>query len=255
MTAKLLSVIAGLTLCSVASAYGQSVPDAFVDRFDMLRQSRWQISNGWSNGEGYGCAWRALDAKAEGGSLTLSIEQLATGGKPYTCAELQSRRRYGFGLYEYKVTPAVGGGITTTFFLMARDENKPTSLITVNLVGNDPSRVTFYVGTGPSASRTVDLPASVRGPAIPMAINWRKDAVQFYVGGELVHEVKPAETPIPQDPMVIYLSAFNKTDGSFGPFDPAAVPAQAVFQEVAFTPAGAPCQFPASLVCHLAASN
>lgn len=255
MNTKLFATLAGMTLSLVTSAHAQPLSEPFVDNFDMLRQSRWQISNGWSNGEGFACAWRALNAVGDAGSLTLSIEQIPTGGKPYACAEIQSRRRYGFGTYEFKVAPALGSGITTTFFLMARDENKPLALITVNILGNDPAHAVFYVGTAASASRVVELPEALRGTEIPMAINWRKDAVEFFVNGEMVSKLTSSDASIPQEPMNVLMSTFNKSDGSYGPVESTPMPARARFQQVSFTPVGSACQFPASVVCRIASSN
>ena len=58
-----------VALALAACASPALAQDAFFDDFDTLDQSRWYVSDGWSNGAHQNCTWSADQVTASGGTL------------------------------------------------------------------------------------------------------------------------------------------------------------------------------------------
>ena len=83
---------------------GAKTGRSFVDKFATLDKARWYISHGWSNGPHQNCTW--LDANVHvNASAMLSLTNVPTGDRQFSCAELQTREFYGYGTYEVRVRP------------------------------------------------------------------------------------------------------------------------------------------------------
>jgi endo-1,3-1,4-beta-glycanase ExoK len=223
---RLAGCVAGLLASS--AAFAQTTEPSFVDKFTGFSVKRWQISDGWSNGGTFDCSWKASAVRLTNGGIALSlIEKGAAAGGGYICGEVQSRQKYRFGVFEARFKPAEGSGINTGFSLFApATKDHGQQEINAGVLGKDAT-----------------------GGFVDVGFVWTEKQLSWYENGVLVKQIKAGEGEIPQDPMMIIFSTYNRSEPWMGPFLPTTLPATAVFQRIAYTAPGDPCQFPESLVC------
>lgn len=201
---------------------------SFVDKFNGFSAKRWQISDGWSNGGTFDCSWKGSAVRLTNGGIALSlIEKGAAAGGGYLCGEVQSRQKYRFGVFEARFKAAEGSEINTGFSLFApATKDHGQQEINAGVLGKDAT-----------------------GGFVDVGFVWTEKQISWYENGVLVKQIKAGEGEIPQEPMMIVFSTYNRSEPWMGPFLPTTLPATAVFQRVAYTAPGDPCQFPESLVC------
>jgi endo-1,3-1,4-beta-glycanase ExoK len=231
---------------------------SFVDTFDTFKRSRWNISDGWSNGPGQDCTWAATNAKLTDKSLDLVLDDRRTTQRAYSCAEVSSRRLYGYGTYEVRLRPPTASGVITTFFTYTGEtdgKGRPYEQISFEFLNSDPAGVLLNVNAGKSGNnlQSVSLPFKYAFASNDYAFQWLPDRVRWYVNRKLVREVvATADKPVPAYAGHIIFSIRNGTgqdDVWLGPFQYGTSPLVASIELVAYTKAGAACQFPESIVC------
>src|SRR6185369_13112513 len=111
------SALLFITLTGRAHALGNT----FFDGLATYDTSRWQKSNGWTNGGVFNCGWRAdhIDFASGVMSLTLDNATCTAGcsGKPYASGEYRTLDVYGYGKFETRMKAAKGSGIVSSFFI------------------------------------------------------------------------------------------------------------------------------------------
>ena len=90
--------------------------------------------------------YRHLVAGAAGlaalGALRLSFVRQRTKDRAYACGEIQSRQRFGYGVYEARLRAVRGSGFNTAFFTYIGPVDKePWHEIDFEVLGKDPSQV------------------------------------------------------------------------------------------------------------------
>src|SRR5690349_4368173 len=89
-------------------AAGKPTPTAppalgsFSDSFDSYDTSRWAKADGWTNGSPFDNAWRADHVNFANSTMTLTLDNLAYLGKPYSSGEYRTTGFYGYGCYEVR---------------------------------------------------------------------------------------------------------------------------------------------------------
>jgi endo-1,3-1,4-beta-glycanase ExoK len=226
---KFITVLSLSLAGLISSAHAEGSP-GFVDHFERFNASRWRISDGWSNGGTFDCSFKGTNVRLEEGALSLSRVGLAPNG---TCAEVQSATTYLYGTFEAQVKPAVGSGLFTSMFLFSPGgKGVPSTEIRSGILGR-----------------------TALQQAVRLGIVWTPKGVTVYEDGHVVKTLGPEEAKALSSPMKIFLTAYSRKESYLGDLDTAALPARAQFDWVAYTPLGAPCQFPESLACQLAPSN
>ncbi len=248
-----IAALLAATATTSAAAQGDV---GFVDRFTSLDQARWEISDGWANGPHQNCTWTRDNLKLDKGLVELSLTDTPSKDRPFTCAELQSKDFYGFGTYEVRMKAAAAKGLVSAFFTYTGPPHgRPHDEIDFEFLGKAPSEVfVSYYASGKVSSETVRLGFDATTGMHDYGFEWLPGSIRWFVDGRLVREAKAGEgRPLPVTPQKIYISIWNGTgpdqEAWLGRFEYPGRPLRALFDQIAFTPMGAPCQFPGSLVC------
>jgi endo-1,3-1,4-beta-glycanase ExoK len=237
------------------AAFSQtSTGGAFVDDFKTLDHNRWVASDGWTNGAHQNCTWSAQEIKLDNGVLDLSFEKRQFKTRDYVCGEIQSKQTYGYGVYEARMKTDTGSGLNSAFFTYL---NNPWDEIDVEILTKDTSKASFntYVSGKPKNGKVVDVPGGTDKQFNDYAFVWQKDSLRWYLNGQLVHEA-PNTAELPTHPQKIFFSIWgtDTLNDWMGPFADPGRKVTLQVERVAYTPIGAPCQFPESVACHLQAS-
>ena len=237
---------------SVAPAFAQSTGGAsFFDDFDTFSKARWYVSDGWANGEWQNCTWATSQVSATEGRVVLSFEKKPYKDRQYSCAEIQTTGRYGYGVYEARMkTDQSTSGLNSAFFSYT---NSPHDEIDFEVLMKDTSKVSLntYVSGEPKHGRAVAVSPSGTTQFNHYAFVWEEGRLRWFINGTLVHEA--TGTDLPTHPQKIFFSFWGSdtfTDW-LGTFADPGRKLQMEVDWVAFTALGEECQFPESIACNL----
>lgn len=229
--------------------------DAVFDSFDELSDERWYLSDGWTNGAYQNCIWRGRLATVADGVLTLSYireEGEAADGetRDYACAEVQTKRRFGPGLYETRMKAAPGSGLVSAFFTyIGPVHGEEHDEIDVEIPGRSPHRMQTNLYTAGKGGREDTHPIA-RDEFVTYSIDWQPDRIRWYIEGRLVRE----ETEnLPDTNAKVFYSiwgAGQSAEGWLGKLDESALPAVVEVDWFGWTPPGEQCLFPESISCN-----
>ncbi|MGX8010514.1 endo-1,3-1,4-beta-glycanase ExoK [Mesorhizobium sp. ORM8.1] len=243
---------------STAAGPMQSAP-SFVDNFSNFDRSRWFVSDGWSNGAHQNCTWSKDLVRLSDGALSLGFEKRKLKDREFACAEIQTKQRYGYGVYEARMKTGTGSGLNAAFFTyIGPQDKKPWDEIDFEVLTKDPSKVQVnsYIQGKPKNGKLVDVEGGADKGFNDYGFVWEKNRLRWYVNGKLVNEVtNPDELPTNSQKIFFSLWGSEKLTNWMGAF---ADPGNKVTMEVkrvAFTALGEPCQFPESLACSINKSN
>ncbi|MCB9988454.1 MAG: family 16 glycosylhydrolase [Rhodospirillales bacterium] len=204
-----------LVLCgaSVSPAQAEDIP--FFATYPHIDQSRWYLSHGWTNGGHHSCEWRAEALKGEDGHLRmwLSDHQGATL-REYGCAEIQTRKMFGYGRYEARMRTAAGSGLNTAFFTFTGPPhgNPVHDEIDFEFLGKEPGKVEVnYHRKGKNMGPfTVTLGFDASADFHDYAFEWMPDKIRWYADGRQIFET-PDGADIPDNPGRLYFSLWSGT--------------------------------------------
>jgi endo-1,3-1,4-beta-glycanase ExoK len=232
--------------------------DSFLEEFNFLDTSRWYVSDGWNNGDWHGCTWSRNNALVTGGVLRLTIDTQASGDRPYSCGEIQTRSFYGYGTYEVRMRALAESGTVSAFFTYTGPVHKnPWDEIDIEVLGKSPGsfQANYYVNGKGDKEKIVTLGFDSSAAMHNYAFVWAPDMLRWYVDGRLVHEATSASGPLPTTESKLYMSVWNgrgtNMEGWLGKFAPTRFVMEMEIDRVSFTAPGAPCQYPDSIVCAL----
>ncbi|APT33402.1 MULTISPECIES: family 16 glycosylhydrolase [Methylobacterium] len=251
---------AGETAAPPAGAPAEQGGGSFVETFNTLSDRRWYISDGWANGDWQGCMWSKQRVRiAKPGELTLALANIAYKERPFSCAEIQTHERYGYGTYEVRMRPGAGSGMVSAFFTYNGPENgdrRTNDEIDFEFLGKDTGKVqlNYFVGGVGGHDSFDPLGFDAATATADYALEWLPDRLRWYVNGRLLREVRAApDRPLPSHPGKIMLSVWSGQGQDFaswlGPTVYPGRPVTALFERVAFTRMGDPCGFKESIVC------
>ena len=246
--------LAMTTAMAVPEAFAQEKNGSFFDDFKSLDADRWLRSDGWTNGSHQGCTWSEQEVMVKEGILELTMRIRPKGGNPYTCAEVQSRERYGYGMYEARIRGVAGSGLNSSVFtyigpplgVPSHDE------VDIEILGKNPTQaqLNYYVDGQGKHEEYVDLGFDVSKDFHHYGFEWQKDYIRWYVDGRMIHEVKSDK--LPSHPSKLFLSLWSgsaEVNDWLGPFKfPEERPKYQV-DWISYTKTGEACLFPQSLTC------
>lgn len=238
-----------------AAAEPRGKGKSFVDEFDRLSKQRWYVSDGWTNGDHQNCTWSADQVRTAAGKLRLSFTKKPSGERAYACAEVQSKQRFGYGVYEARIKAVAGTGFNTGFFTYIGPVHKqPWHEIDFEILGKDTSRVQlnqFIDGKGGN-EKMVALPGAAEAQYHDYAFVWEAERLRYYIDGELVQTVTdPKKLPSRAMKIFVTLWASDTLIPWMGAFRDPGRPVAASVARVSYTAPGDPCLYPESLVCSL----
>ncbi|MBY0563644.1 MAG: family 16 glycosylhydrolase [Hyphomonadaceae bacterium] len=187
----------------------------FIDRFRTLDETRWSVSDGWSNGDFMDNDWRreAISLTPTGLAITMRRNLPELGrDKPYMSGELQSREAFQYGYYEASMRLPPGDGVLSAFFTFTRPEGASTwEEIDIEFVGTRPRYMeAVYHLHGRSVGKRIHLGFDPSQAFHTYGFEWTPDALRWYVDNRLVHEVRDprlARMTRPQQLIVFLASA------------------------------------------------
>lgn len=228
------------TLAEPAAAR-ETICAPFTDNLEKLDGKRWLVSDGWSNGGMFNTGWSKENALVEDGHLSLVLNDRPSSGRPYTGAEIQSRGFAGYGRFEVRMKPARGAGTVSSFFVYTGPHHgDPMDELDIEFLGKDTTRMQLnYFTDGKGGNeKMIELGFDAADSFNDYAIEWRPDAIAWFVNGRKVHEERGKRSPLPERPGKIIASLWTGkgVDDWLGPFDYPGKPLTAVYDKIAFTP-------------------
>ncbi|RWA77615.1 MAG: glycosyl hydrolase family protein [Mesorhizobium sp.] len=236
----------------------QSAP-SFVDNFSNFDRSRWFVSDGWSNGAHQNCIWSKDLVRLSDGVLSLGFEKRKLKDREFACAEIQTKQRFGYGVYEARMKTDTGSGLNAAFFTyIGPQDKKPWDEIDFEVLTKDPSKVQVnsYIQGKPKNGKLVDVEGGADKGFNDYGFVWEKNRLRWYVNGKLVNEVTNPDE-LPTNPQKIFFSLWgsDKLTNWMGAFADPGREVNMQVKRIAFTALGQPCQFPESLACSINNSN
>jgi len=234
--------------------------NSFVETFSSLGDRRWYVSDGWVNGDHQGCTWSRQRVQIPTpGELTLSLTDSPYKDRAFSCAEIQTKARYGYGTYEIRMRVGAASGLVSAFFTYNGPEDGDRSTndeIDFEFLGKDPNGVQLnYFTGGAGEHETVEsLGFDASTTMADYALEWLPDRLRWSVNGRLLREVRARpDKPIPSHPGKIMLSIWigqgRDIESWLGPARYPGRPIAATFERIAFTKLGDPCGFKGSIAC------
>ncbi|MBB3398034.1 MULTISPECIES: glycoside hydrolase family 16 protein [unclassified Rhizobium] len=251
-----------LSLITIAAACASALPasaqqasgKSFVDDFDKINRGFWYVSDGWNNGAHQNCTWSKNNVKVENGALQLSFADGKSKDRNYSCGEIQTTKRYGYGTYEARIKAGTGSGLNSAFFTYIGPADKQKhDEIDFEVLGKNTGEVQVnqYVQAKGGNEKLVPVGSKADEGFNDYAFIWEKDRLRYYLNGKLVQDVTDP-SKIPSTPQKIFFSLWGSDTLSnwMGRFD-YTKPAVLSVERVAFTALGDKCQFPESIACTL----
>ncbi len=196
-------------------------------------------SGEWSNGSMFNVTWRKANCTFEDEKLQLIIDKDPKGTTiPYSGGELRSKAFYGYGRYEVSMKAIKNDGVVSSFFTYTGPSDKnPWDEIDIEFLGKNTNKVQFNYYTKGSGGheKLVDLGFDASEDFHTYAFEWRKDRIDWFVDGELVHT---ATNNLPKTPGKIMMNAWCGTgvDSWLKAFDDSNLPLTAEYQWISFAP-------------------
>jgi endo-1,3-1,4-beta-glycanase ExoK len=225
---------------------------AFHEQFDSLNRDLWFISDGWTNGPHQNCQWSKRAVNVSDGMLTLSfLPGEAGSSQGHLCGEIQTNAAYHYGTYEARIRTARGSGLNAAFFTyIGPVHNAPHDEIDFEVLARDTGRVSLntFVSGQEQNGTTVPVDPPTDQAFHTFSFRWEPNSIRWFLDGKEVHR---ADSNLPVTPQKIYLSHWGTDTLTewMGEFTTPDGPVVMEIDWVAFTPPGAPCQFPESVVC------
>lgn len=241
MFARLLLSVLAFALFGGGVCYAQqNRPQAFIETFSTIDETRWRVADGWSNGEWTANDWRRSQIRRVPQGIDISLARSRGGAKRYSSGELQSEDVYRYGYFETRMRVPRGSGLVTGFFTYVRPAGENTwGEIDIEILGRDTRSIQFtYFHRGESRITTLPLGFDAAAGMHTYGFEWTPRAIRWYVDGRMLHEETGARGPLPQAPQRLYLHLWNSetlTDW-LGPILPWAGPWRLTVSCIAYAP-------------------
>ncbi len=243
---------AALAVCLLIPFAGSAQEDtSFFEPFDTLAKSRWFISSGWANGDHQSCLWHRDRVAIENGKLLLSLTADPKEDRDLSCAEIQTRDRFGYGTYEARMKVPYAEGMNANLFtFIGAPQERPHNEIDFEFIApRQPALQTNFHTAESSTNEEVHRTSEDDGYRTYSFI-WEPDRIRWFIDGSLIRDQSGGA--LPDEPQKIYLSLWS-TDTLIdwmGRFDPASAPQTLQVDWMGFTELGSGCAFDESVLCN-----
>lgn len=208
-----------VSLAIAGAACSSATPDdavddqSFVERFRVLDESKWLVSDGWSNGDWTANDFRRTQVAAGPDGLTMTLERAPRGNdKRYSSGEIQIRgERFQYGYFEVRMQPPKGSGLVTGFFTYTGPPfGDPQHEVDIEILGRNTSEITLtYFSDGDRITTVEPLGFDSADELHTYGFEWMPGAIRWYVDGELIHEANGEELALPTLAQTLYLNLWN----------------------------------------------
>ncbi|WP_300060373.1 family 16 glycosylhydrolase [uncultured Roseobacter sp.] len=223
---------------------------SFFEPFDRLTKDRWFISSGWTNGDHQSCLWHRDRVAVEDGKLLLSLTADAKDGHDLSCAEIQSRTRFGYGTYEARMKVPYARGMNANLFtFIGAPQDRPHNEIDFEFIAPRGPTLQTNFHTANNSKNEGFLEMADDGVFRSYAFIWEPERIRWYIDGALIRDQRGGV--LPDDPQKIYLSLWSTETlvEWMGAFDPESAPQTLVVDWLAYTELGSSCTFEGSVLC------
>lgn len=210
---SLILIAAILYFAGITGAHADNkIP--FFNPYPVIDKSAWYISNGWANGDHQGCEWREKAISASDNAIRLTLSNRAGKTRKYSCGEIQSTNKYGYGRYETRMKASIGSGLNSAFFTYIGPTHhvKEHDEIDFEFLGKDAKLV--QVGYWHDAKnydvKVIDLGFDASKEFHDYAFEWTRNHIIWYVDGKEVHRTSP-NNPMPRNRQKIFFSLWSGT--------------------------------------------
>lgn len=217
------------------------IGEAFVEQFDGELAERWNISDGWSNGDWMTNDWRRSSVEANPGALVIHLKSGEEGSEhALASGELQSHERYRYGYFEVRMKLPKSPGLVTGFFTYAgQDGRTRPNEIDVEILGRNTrvAELTIHEN-GKATSKKVTLPFDAADGFHTYGFDWQPGHVRWYIDGKMVHAVTggAAQRLVRPQQVILNLWASQQLGDWVGKLDMAKAPWRLDVSCIAYAP-------------------
>ena len=222
----------------------------FFEPFDQLSDSFWFTSSGWANGDHQSCLWHSDRVEIDNGTLLLSLTADAKEDRAFSCGEVQTEARYGYGTFEARMKVPYAEGMNANFFtFIGAPQDLPHNEIDFEFIAPQEPVLQTNFHTARSSEHTELHPMPDDGAFRNYAFIWEPDSIRWYIDGELIREVTGGD--LPDEPQKMYLSLWSTETliEWMGPYSGDDGPQVLEVDWVAYTGLGDDCAFDQSVLC------
>ncbi|CAN8072668.1 unnamed protein product [Agarophyton chilense] len=203
------------------------VPDHcyFLERFQERNGERWEVEHDWANELPFNGGWNRDNVRfdEQNAQLVLSVDNKPTSGKPFSAAQVATRKWHGYGCYEVRMQPAAQSGVVTAFFsLTGPYDQAPGGGTQHNEVDIEfiwrpgPTRVvlqTNYFTDGRGGhEQLVELPADAHRAMHNYAFRWNSSGVEWLVDGVSVRWASSMTPKLRDSPHKVFFNMWPVHD-------------------------------------------
>lgn len=209
--------------------------ETWVQLFKEHNVERWEKSNGYGNGNPFGCTWSADHIQLDGDAMKLNLTVTDSGEA--LCSEYKTYDTYHYGKYEVRMKAAKNIGIVSSFFTYTGPSfGTAWDEIDIEFLGKDTTKVqlNYYTDGVGGHEKLVDLGFDASEAFHDYAFEWRTDSIKWYIDGQLIHT---ATENLPVTPGKIMMNLWNGTgvDDWLGAYDGGS-PITAQYEWMKYTP-------------------
>ncbi len=203
----------------------------FEEPFDTLRDKTWVRKS--HTFESNLARFNHHNTDINDGKLQLRVRKEEKGSKAFSAAEIRSRKKFSYGLFEVKMKAADVPGFVTALFGY-RSTAGAYAEIDIEITGNNTRRITLNHWINEHESHGVDLPLDFNAAQDfhVYAFEWTSSYIRWYADGKMIRETN---TNIPAARQHIVLNAWISSAESWaGKVDAEQLPASAVVDWVRY---------------------
>jgi len=186
----------------------------FIERFNQIDRARWEVADGWNNGDWTSTEWNASQVRTGPGGLTITLGRNPLGAdKPFSGGEIRAWPDYQFGYFEARMQVPRGSGLVTGLFTFTRPEgDRSWDEIDIEILGRNTHEVSFTLyASGAKRTTIAQLPFDAADGFHTYGFDWRRNAVLFYADGVLKYAATYPLQEIPQRGQRFMLDLWNST--------------------------------------------
>lgn len=213
-------------------------PAPFVDTFDAISSTVWNVSDGWRNGSWTINDWRRSTVRVQDG-LLISLNRNKTNLAEFSGGEVQSREKFGHGYYEIRMRAAPASGTVTGFFTYTGPPiGDPWDEIDIEILGAKPKEALLsYYRAGEKVSKVHQLGFDATTGTNTYGFDWQPNYIRWYVNRRLVHEAIGDALPLPvvKQKLIVSLWGSRELESWVGPFNAADMPTTTAIACISFS--------------------
>lgn len=173
---------------------------------------RFEIANGWSNGNMFDCTWRRGNISFEDELMKMTIDSDGEDASPkWSGSEYRSWDFFSYGLFEVRMKPIKNDGVVSSFFTYTGpSDNNPWDEIDIEFLGRDTSKVQFNYFTNGVGNHEYmhDLGFDASEEFHTYGFEWLPDSITWFVDGEAIYT---ATANIPSTPSKLMMNVWPGT--------------------------------------------